>query len=360
MQLNAVEKSYIWLDSFPLDASEKRKLLEEAGSACKLVKEIHRFADFLIKRGKESVYNSMCQSLQDDGAYFQRLLKGYQDKQIQPIAYGSALYPTEWTSLSDAPIVLYAKGNTQLLHCRKFAVVGSRKTISSVLKLGEKIAQELTQSFAVVTGAADGGDSAVLEGGLKGNGNVISLTAGGFSALPQSNLPLLKLVQERGLLLSPHPYETPVRAFSYEYRNKLLAALCEGVLVLGAGEKSGALITAKYAKAQGKKIFAIPYAPNVYAGAGCNALIQQGGYLTQQTQDILSAFGIQECTASSQPLFSEDEQAVYGLLKTLGTAHVAQLSEQLGMPLYKIGAVLSSLEIKNAVVKTGGNCYQIV
>ncbi len=360
MQLSATEKSYIWLDSFPLEPSEKRKLLEDAGSACKLVKEFQRFADFLIKRGKESVYNNMRQSLEDDGAYFKVLLQRYEEKEICPIAYGSLLYPNEWKSFADAPIVLYAKGDTSLLKKRKFAVVGSRSTISSALKLTEKITEELTKEFVVVTGAADGGDSAALQGGLKANGNVICLTAGGFSSLPQGNLELLKRVEKNGLLLSPYSYETPVRAFSYEYRNKLLSALCEGVLVVGAGEKSGALITAKYAKELDKKLFAIPYAPNVYAGAGCNALIQQGAYLTQTAQDIFSAFGIKEERKEELPPLSEDEQALYALLKTLALAHITEISEKSGLPMYKASALLSSLEIKGLVVKMGGNNYQIV
>ena len=359
MQLSATEKSYIWLDSFPLEPSEKRKLLEDAGSACKLVKEFPRFADFLIKRGKESVYNNMRQSLEDDGVYFKALLQRYEEKEICPIAYGSLLYPNEWKSFADAPIVLYAKGDTSLLKKRKFAVVGSRSTISSALKLTEKITEELTKEFVVVTGVADGGDSAALQGGLRGKG-VICLTAGGFSSLPQGNLELLKRVEKNGLLLSPHSYETPVRAFSYEYRNKLLSALCEGVLVVGAGEKSGALITAKYAKELEKKLFAIPYAPNVYAGVGCNALIQQGAYLTQTAQDIFSIFGIEEITKEELPILSEEEKSLYDLLKTLALAHVTEISEKSGLPMYKASALLSSLEIKGLVVKMGGNNYQIV
>lgn len=359
-QLSSTEKSYIWLDSFPLEPSEKRKLLEEAGSPCKLVKQFENFAPFLIKWGKESVYNTMRGSLQDDGQYFQTLLQRYQKQQIQPIAYGSALYPKAWQSLSDSPIVLYAKGNTQLLTRRKFVIVGSRSTTSSALKLGEKLASELTQTFVIVTGAADGGDSAAIQGGLKGGGRIICLTAGGFSALPQSNIQLLTQVEKKGLLLSPHPYDVPVRAYSYEYRNKLLSMLGEGVLVLGAGEKSGALITAKYAKEQGKKLFAIPYAPNVFAGVGCNKLIQQGAYLTQDVSDILSAFDVQQTATKQTPTLSADEQSLYNALKTLDTAHVSELSERCGLPMFKTNAILSSLEIKGVVVKVGGNNYQIV
>ena len=99
------------------------------------------------------------------------------------------------------------------------------------------------------------------------------------------------VLDENGLLLSPHPYETPVCSFSYEYRNKLLAALGDGTLVLGAADKSGALITAKYAHKFQKPIFALPYAPGAAAGAGCNQLIKQGGFLTETAKDVADKFG---------------------------------------------------------------------
>ena len=198
-------------------------------------------------------------------------------KAIVEIPPDSPLYPKEWLRLKTPPIC-YAIGNTALLKERKFAVVGSRRTPVNALKLGEKIAEELTAAFAIVTGTADGGDTAAIEGGLK-TGKIICVLAGGFSQIPQGNLPLLERVAKEGLLLSPHPFETEVRAFSYGYRNQLLATLCEGVLLLGAGEKSGALMTVEHARAQNKKVFAFPYPPNSVSGMGCNATIKQGVFL---------------------------------------------------------------------------------
>ena len=172
-------------------------------------------------------------------------------------------YPKAWQTVADAPETLYAVGNLSLLEREKFVVVGSRRTPVNAMKLGETITKELSARFVIVTGSADGGDTSAIVGGLQTG--VICFLAGGFSAIPQANLSLLERVAENGLLLSVHPYETPVRTFSYEYRNKWMAALGEGVLVLGAGEKSGALITAKYAKEFSKKIFALPYPPNAAA-----------------------------------------------------------------------------------------------
>ena len=193
----------------------------------------------------------------------------HENKTVE-IPISSEDYPKEWKGLSNPPPILYARGDIRLLKERKLTVVGSRRTPTAALKLGAQIVKELSSPFVIVTGAADGGDSAAIEGALLGGGRVICLLAGGFSALPQGNLSLMKEVEKRGLLLSPYSYDTAVRAFSYEYRNKLLSALGEGVFVLGAAEKSGALITAKYAQKEKKPIFALPYFPGVAAEAVTN------------------------------------------------------------------------------------------
>ena len=148
--------------------------------------------------------------------------------QIKEISFSSELYPESLKSLADAPKTLYAVGEINLLKTRKFTVVGSRTTPTAALKIGATIAKELSETFTLVTGTADGGDGAAIEGALKGSGKVICILAGGFFSIPQGNLPLLERVAKSGLLLSSHENDAPVRSFSYEYRNKLLAVLGEG------------------------------------------------------------------------------------------------------------------------------------
>ncbi|MBE7067880.1 MAG: hypothetical protein E7381_01120 [Clostridiales bacterium] len=279
-------------------------------------------------------------------------------KNIVAIEVGDALYPKEWENLPDKPKTLYAIGNTKLLKEEKFAIVGSRTTIATALKLGAEIAKEITQAFAVVTGVADGGDSSAIEGAILGGGKIICLLAGGFSALPQSNLTLLeKAVQAGGLLLSPHAYEVGVRAFSYEYRNKLLAFLSEGVLVTGAGQKSGALITARYAYKLKKPVFAFPYPPNAHAGVGCNAVIKAGGYLTESAEDIFKRFGLSFEKREKRVNLTQDERKVLDILREKGEAHISELGDLSGIPVFKAKALLSALEVKGLVVSLGGNRY---
>ncbi len=280
-------------------------------------------------------------------------------KNTVAIQKDGALYPEGWRFLSDAPETLFAVGNIQLLKEKKFTIVGSRRTTANALKVGAQIAKELSEEFVIVTGTADGGDGAAIEGALAGGGKVICVLAGGFSAVPQGNLPLLKRVAERGLLLSPYPYETPVRSFSYEYRNKLLAALGEGVLVLGAAEKSGALITAKYAKGFEKPIFALPYAPGSAAGEGCNGLIKKGGYLTETAADVFAVFGIKKSQNKPTITLTADEQKLYEALRELSEGHIGELAAKAGVPAFKARSILSALEVKGLAVALGGNRYSV-
>jgi DNA processing protein len=227
------------------------------------------------------------------------------------------------------------------------------------LKTGEKIAQELSGKFTVLTGVADGGDTAAIEGALKGSKRVICLLAGGYSSIPKGNFSLMRAVEEQGLLLAPNHFDVSVRAFSYERRNKLIALLSVGVLVLGAGEKSGSLITAKYAQNYQKPIFALPYPPLSGAGVGCNALIKQGARLTEEAQDVFDFYGV-KADEKPQVELTEAERKVWQYLVDNGEAHLTQIGQAVGLPTYKVTAVTSALEMKGLVVKLGSNRFSAV
>lgn len=359
MQFSSEERAYIWLDSFPLDEGEKRKLLSKAGSAVGLVKNLEKFKDLAVGFGKESVYNTMQKSLLDGGKYFESVLSKLSEAGIFPIPYPAKDYPAPWRTFSDAPLVLYAKGDSSLLQKKLFGIVGSRRTSAQALKIGEKIAEAVSLHFPILTGTADGGDSSAIEGAIKGSGEVVCLLAGGFGSIPSGNLPLLQRASKKGLFLSPHAYDVPVRNFSYEYRNKLLAALSCGVLVLGAGEKSGALITAKHAKLLEKPIFALPYPPLNSAGVGCNGLIKQGAYLTETEEDVLGFYGL-EAKKKEMIALTEQEQKIYEFLKEKGEGHLSEISSAVSLPTFRATAVLSALEMKGLVVKLGGNRFSSI
>ncbi len=279
---------------------------------------------------------------------------------VREIPISSPDYPAAWKSFSDAPDILYAVGDISLIRERKFVVVGSRRASAPALKLGEKICEELSSSLVIVTGTADGGDSAAIEGALQGSGKVICLLAGGFSSLPQGNINLMEKVAKRGLLLSPYPFDTPVRKFSYEYRNKLLAALGEGVLVLGAAEKSGALITARYAWRMKKLVFALPYFPGSASGAGCNAILKAGGIFTETAFDVAQKLGIKLEEKKAAVVLTLDEEKMLESIRELGESHITELAKKSGVSAFKAKAVLSALEVKGFAVSLGGNRYSVI
>jgi len=358
MEWTSEEKGYIWLDSFPLDGKEKKKLLAAAGSSVNLVRNFSEFRRLLIDFRKESVYNTMQSSLTDGGEYFRRIASRLEKEGITPICFSANDYPKELRALPDAPLVVYAKGNLALLKERKFAVVGSRCTAPSAYRQGAELSESLSKAFVIVSGFADGGDGAALEGALK-TGKAICVLASGFFVLPTGKISLFKKITERGLLLSPYPLYTQTRAFSYSYRNKILAALSEAALVVSAGEKSGALITAKYIQKAQKPLFALPYSLGVESGAGCNALIKDGAFLAQRAEDIFKRLGVRvsDSPAARSISLTDEETRVINFLRERTEGHISEIAEKTGIPAFKLTAMLSLLEIKGLVSKLGGNRY---
>ncbi len=266
-------------------------------------------------------------------------------------------YPEALKAIPDPPLVLFGRGNRALLSKRKFSIVGSRITPPWAEKQAKLIAEALSERFAVVTGFAEGGDRAAINGALA-SGNLISVLPLGLDGCyPASHASLKTQVEKKGLLLSEYPLGTDLKKYHFHARNRILAGLSEGVLLVSAREKkSGALITASYAAEFGRDVFAFPYNVGAAQGSGCNELIKRGAYLVTGVADILDCYGIVLSEKKAVSL-SPDEQRILELLREGGELHAVQLAERSGLPVYAIAAVLSSLELKNLAVKAGGNRY---
>ena len=135
MEYSPEEKVYIWLDSFPLEEREKRRLLSKAGSPRALTREFALFRESLIKSAGESVYNNMLRSLSDGGKYFRAATDALKKEGISAVTRVSLQYPDALKAEADAPLVLYAKGDVSLLKSRMFTVVGSRRTPAAAMRM---------------------------------------------------------------------------------------------------------------------------------------------------------------------------------------------------------------------------------
>lgn len=198
-------------------------------------------------------------------------------------------YPPLLKELSDAPIMLYVRGEVGLLNDPQVAVVGSRHASRLGLSTAEDFAQYLSSvGLTITSGLALGIDTASHQGGLKGQGKTIAVVGTGLDRVyPASNRNLARQIAEEGAMVSEYPLGTKPLAHHFPQRNRIISGLSTGVLVVEAALKSGSLITAKQAMEQGREVFAVPGAINNPNAKGCHELIRQGAKLVQSGQDVL-------------------------------------------------------------------------
>lgn len=314
--------------------------------------------NYLIKTLSDGVYNKVKGNFYSE-SYRKNFLGELEKKGVRCVTYFSENYPEALKNTPFPPITLFCKGNINLLNGRAFAVVGSRKTPRDTFAAVKDIAAELAQKFTVVSGLAEGADTAALTGAVE-SGKVISVLANGFDYIyPAKNASLLKNIEKNGLAITEYTPDTRPEAFRFPIRNRIIAGLAEGVLVASAAEKSGALITARYALEYDRRVFAFPHSINAKYGAGCNALIKEGATLCRNTLDIFEDFGL-----DFKPLkiieLSAEEKVILNLVREAGEAFVPDLAEKCGKQTFEIIGLLSQLELKGKIVRLGGNRYSAV
>lgn len=309
----------------------------------------------LIKNDCGGVYNKVSQSFAD-GQYCDKVLSQLQSRGISCVTCLSEGYPEGLKLIPDPPAVLFCKGNTALLNTRCLSVVGSRRTAAWASELCRKIASELSPHFTIVSGHALGADCAALEGALPEGKAICVLAYGHDFALNGTSGPIVQRAEKVGLVISEHFPTTPPRNYMFPVRNRIIAALSKGTLIVSAGVKSGAVITANYCMDYGRDLFALPYNPGVDSGEGCNALIKRGANLVDRAEDILNFYHI-AAAKREVVILTDEEREVLSVLSDEGDCAVIRIAEKLQKPAYKLIPVLSSLEIKRQIARMGGNRY---
>lgn len=313
-----------------------------------------KYSAALIKILGAGVYNKLRDKI-SDGEFRDKACLRLDKAGVGCVTIKSALYPVQLKNIPTPPLALYLRGNPALLKDEMFAVVGSRKTNAQSMQECIKICERLTEKLTVVTGVAAGADSAAAEGALPSR-RLICVLPAGHSEPSAANIKILRQVERDGLTLSEFPPEIPAQRYTFVLRNRVIAGLCRGVLVVSAAKKSGALSTASYAADYSREVFAFPYSLGVPSGEGCNALIKSGANLCDDVNDIFSALGLGAAEEKIVEL-DKDEEELLALLSENGEMHAEQIAEALGKKPYEVAAICSSLEIKALVARTGGNKY---
>jgi DNA processing protein len=274
------------------------------------------------------------------------------------------LYPRLLAELEDAPPLVIAKGNLNLLDRTAVAIVGARNASAAACRFARGLAQKLGETDAViVSGLARGIDSAAHDGSI--DTGTIAVIAGGIDvAYPPENEARQHAIAERGLLIAEQPPGVEPRSRHFPYRNRIIAGLSLGTVVIEAAPRSGSLITARLAAEFGREVMAVPGSPLDPRAQGCNLLIREGATLVQNAEDVLEAIqpihpgalreGKSGYDSTPPPDLGESErQAVLDLLSATPVP-VDELIRQSGQPSAAVQAVLLELELAGRLERHAG------
>jgi len=278
---------------------------------------------------------------------------------------GQGLYPPLLAELETAPPALVVKGHLSLLDRTGVAMVGARNASAAACRFARMLACRLGEAqVVIVSGLARGIDSAAHDGALETG--TIAVVAGGVDVFyPPENEARQRAIAERGLLVAEAPPGVEPRARHFPWRNRIIAGLAHGTVVVEAAPKSGSLITARCAAELGREVMAVPGSPLDPRAQGCNQLIREGATLVQTADDVLEAisplrvrpFRQREldyvAPAASADPGEEDRRAVSGLLGATAVP-VDELIRQSGLPPATVSTILLEMELAGRLERHAG------
>jgi len=284
---------------------------------------------------------------------------------------GQADYPALLAELESAPPVLVVKGDLGLVERQAVALVGARNASAAACRFARQLARQLGEAGAViVSGLARGIDSAAHDGSLETG--TIAVVAGGIDIVyPPENEARQKAIAEQGLLIAEQPPGTEPRSRHFPYRNRIIAGLASGTVVIEAAPRSGSLITARLAAESGREVMAVPGSPLDPRAQGCNLLIREGATLVQNAEDVLEAIrplfapSVRQqpepfAAAATQADVTEDQRrSVTGLLG-LTPVPVDELIRQAALAPAIVQTVLLELELAGRLDRHAGGRVNLV
>lgn len=281
------------------------------------------------------------------------------------MALGDSGYPALWLNTADPPLLLYLEGRIELLQRDSLAIVGSRRPTAQGREHARAFAAGLArEGWSIVSGLAAGIDAAAHEGALAAGGDTVAVIGTGIDVVyPLSHRVLTRRIAEHGLLISELPIGAPPLAHHFPQRNRLIAGLARGTLVVEAALRSGSLITARLAAEGGRDVWALPGSVLSPQSEGCHALIRQGATLVTSVPQVLEDLGQRPSVSAAVPAgepptaANEDEDEV---LTAMGhdPCSLDALIARCGWPAPRLSAHLLTLELDGQVARLPGGLYQ--
>lgn len=278
------------------------------------------------------------------------------------IALGDPRYPPRLLDTADPPLLLYAQGRVDLLQADSIAIVGSRNPTPQGTLNARDFAHALGEAgWVVVSGLALGIDGAAHEGALAAGAGTIAVVGTGLDRVyPKRHLDLAHRIARDGLMLSEYALGTPALAPHFPQRNRLIAGLSSGTLVVEAALQSGSLITARMALEAGREVLAIPGSIHSPQSRGCHALIKQGAKLVESAGDVLDELPSQSVARPRAANEVPDAGTGDPLLAAMGYELMSldTLVARTGWSAHALNIRLLELELSGQVARLPGQLFQ--
>ncbi len=278
------------------------------------------------------------------------------------IALGDPDYPAALLETADPPLLLYAVGRADLFRSESLAIVGSRNPTPQGRENAQAFAVELGRAgLTTVSGLALGIDGAAHEGALQSPASTVAVVGTGLDRVyPKRHLELARRIANEGLIVSEYSLGTLPLAPNFPLRNRIIAGMTRGTLVVEAALQSGSLITARLAVEAGREVFAIPGSIHSPQSKGCHALIKQGAKLVESARDILEELrwpGMSDTvpvTAGTAPA------AAHPIVEVMGYDPISldELVRRTGWSAADLNVQLLELELDGRVARLPGQCFQ--
>lgn len=273
-------------------------------------------------------------------------------------------YPSLLKEIPDPPPYLYVKG-TIPISTTAIAVVGSRRASDYGITVTTRLSRELAgQGVAIVSGLAMGVDAAAHRGALQVSGATVGVLGCGIDLIyPAENRQLYREMEEKGAIISEFAPGTQPDAPNFPRRNRIISGMARGVLVVEAAERSGSLITARFALEQGREVFAVPGNINFKASRGTNSLIKEGAKLVETVADIMGelppeSVNLPQWARKQNFNLSPDEEKITALLAEK-PLQIDELTVRSGLTVSSVSAMLLRLELQGAVMQIPGKIFSL-
>jgi DNA processing protein len=279
------------------------------------------------------------------------------------------VYPPHLKQIYDPPIVLYVKGQLSTKDKNAVAIVGSRLTTSYGMEVARKFGHQLASvGVTVVSGGARGIDTAAHQGAMAAKGRTIAVLGTGINLVfPAENVELFQRIAETGAVITQFPFNRPADKTTFPIRNRIVAGMTLGTVVVEANLTSGALITANMAIDNGRQVFAVPGRIDSPRSKGCHELIKKGAKLCEGAEDILSEFeylfpgtnrpsAMHDASALPALTLSASEQTVYDQLEKDGK-HMDEIIRGSSLAPSAVSVALLGLEMKRLIKQLPGRLF---